>query len=141
MSLLVSSVFIAHVVASYGVMLPVWAFAVVRGVPALDMSGSVLFAPVYVLIWLFLVTPLVQLDPTGRSSVAPLAGVPNTVIAPAAGLLYVAAFAVTVRFVHRRRLRDRRRALGQCLDCGYDLHATPGRCPECGTPASASTGG
>jgi hypothetical protein len=39
------------------------------------------------------------------------------------------AMALVVRVLRRRRAGD----LGVCTACGYDLRATPGRCPECGT--------
>jgi hypothetical protein len=46
-----------------------------------------------------------------------------------------------VRWFVRGRRAARSRKAPTCPTCGYDLRATPERCPECGTPVSVSTTG
>lgn len=48
-----------------------------------------------------------------------------------AGLFGTLPFIYFLRIRRRRRMRNRQLAC-QCIACGYDLRATPDRCPECG---------
>ena len=50
------------------------------------------------------------------------------------GLLILPVVATTQRLRRQRRVDA-----GHCTTCGYDLRATPKRCPECGTVAAEAT--
>jgi hypothetical protein len=54
-------------------------------------------------------------------------------VALSAALLGLVASIPSTRRRHRRRL-------GQCPACGYDLRASPDRCPECGKPGKTLLG-
>ena len=56
-----------------------------------------------------------------------VAGVVFPAWAAAAALALLPAGRLTLAIRRRRRKRD-----GHCKHCGYDLRATPERCPECG---------
>jgi len=60
------------------------------------------------------------------------------------GPLFLASIVAPAIWLVSRQMRKRRHRVGYCTVCGYDLRATPDRCPECGavpTAKAARAGG
>ena len=62
----------------------------------------------------------------------PLASTRHAVVA---GVLFLLPAARSAAAVYRRHRHRHRADRNLCPSCGYDLRATPGRCPECGAAA------
>jgi hypothetical protein len=79
--------------------------------------------------------------PLGRISGQPWAR-QGTVRLPCWFVLSLSATPAALWLIRSRRMRrDRwRRENGLCPACGYDIRATPGRCPECGAVAVSAGG-
>ncbi len=68
-----------------------------------------------------------------------LLGTDYTVVVPYYAFV-MAAFAVGAIAYLRRRLLVRSQTIGRCSACGYNLSASPERCPECGAAATNAVG-
>jgi hypothetical protein len=76
-------------------------------------------------------------NPVSGTPAASATGQYDAIVVPAALVIAMLAVLPAVRLRRWLHRRHRNRA-GLCLTCGYDLRATPQRCPQCGAvPKSA----
>ena len=123
---------VSHAIASY-CFLPIWLTYAQWG-----QWGSLIGS--LVLFWLLspILAPIAAIGYARELSThSPL----STIALMSAYLLPLAIYDTTMR---SRQRRSDRQAANLCTSCGYDLRATPHRCPECGatslTPAARSGG-
>ena len=69
---------------------------------------------------------------------SPRSGADVALVAPAWFVLVV-SLVLPLRWLDVRRKRRRTFGPGRCQGCGYDLRATPDRCPECGALPGEAT--
>lgn len=80
----------------------------------------------------------ITFNPSGKLMLVPVrlyhipVGIPD-VLCVIVGTLIMGVAAIDLILVRRGYRRYQRRIYGFCPNCGYDLQATPNRCPECGT--------
>jgi ankyrin repeat protein len=83
--------------------------------------------------------PWANYQGSGPGSIGRRRGISVRLWLPAAVFAAPLSLWPVVAFWHyRRQIRRKRRGL--CLVCGYDLRATPQRCPECGTVVGKEPG-
>lgn len=97
-----------------------------KGPNATKVVGLVPKLRVIVLVFWVVKTGLIWLGPRRVVFV-------DQIIISALATVIAAAGLVALHFVKRQAIREHRNATGCCVQCGYDLKATPARCPECGT--------
>lgn len=110
-----------HCIASYLFWpLALSILSIKRGIWDIPEQGwlAIGLAPITTPVWLIIVTL------AAVPSLPYLLGFWASYFLPLLGLYLLAS---------RRSIKMRRQMNGQCTTCGYDLRATPDRCPECGT--------
>lgn len=73
---------------------------------------------------------LQRIDPPGRDGRR--VGYPSILSVPYPVVVLLLLVVPAIRISARHLVASNRRRAGKCEDCGYDLQATPERCPECG---------